>query len=115
MAPPAARLDWRGSRLRGTLERRQRFHLQHPLTVRLGWYRLDQRFQGTVDVAAGGHAMGLLAERSWSVFGGGGETRFGQQGRSRPAFFASGRFHFSDTLALLTGYPTISVGLSFVL
>ncbi len=56
--------------------------------------------------------------RSWSVFGEpGAGLALGGKGGLRPAFFAGGRFHFSDTLALTlrAGYPTISVGLSFVL
>lgn len=56
--------------------------------------------------------------RSWSVFGEpGGGFWLGNAKGARPAFYAGGRYHFSDTLALTlrAGYPSISVGVSFVL
>ena len=56
--------------------------------------------------------------RSWSVFGEPGAGLYlGNATGFRPAFYGGGRFHFSDTLALTVrvGYPTFSVGLSFVL
>jgi hypothetical protein len=56
--------------------------------------------------------------RSWSVFGEPGAGIYlGNATGVRPAFYGGGRFHFSDALALTirVGYPTASVGLSFVL
>ncbi len=56
--------------------------------------------------------------RSWSVFGEpGGGFWLGNAKGLRPAFYAGGRYHFSDMLALTlrAGYPGISVGVSFVL
>jgi hypothetical protein len=64
----------------------------------------------------------FFLSRQWSVFGEPGlAVRYtGFQGGSdtqlEPAFFAGGRWHFSDSMALTMrlGYPTISVGLSFM-
>jgi len=57
--------------------------------------------------------------RNWSVFGEpGGLIRIGDGWvRPEPAFYAGGRFHFSDyiTLTMRVGYPTASVGVSFLL
>ena len=55
---------------------------------------------------------------NWSVFGEpGGVVRFGKHEGVAPAFFAGGRFHFSEyiTLTLRAGYPGFSVGVSFLL
>ena len=55
---------------------------------------------------------------SWSVFGEpGGGFYLGNATGARPALYAGGRFHFSNTLALTlrVGYPAISAGVSFVL
>jgi hypothetical protein len=57
--------------------------------------------------------------RNWSVFGEpGGLLRFhDHEVRPYPAFYAGGRFHFSDsvTLTMRVGHPTASVGVSFLL
>jgi hypothetical protein len=56
--------------------------------------------------------------RNWSVFGEpGGLIDFGKKARPRPAFYAGGRFHFTDsiTLTMRVGHPTASVGVSFLL
>lgn len=56
--------------------------------------------------------------RNWSVFGEpGGLLDFGKKTRPHPAFYAGGRFHFSDsiTLTMRVGHPTASVGVSFLL
>jgi hypothetical protein len=56
--------------------------------------------------------------RNWSVFGEpGGLIDFGKKTRPHPAFYAGGRFHFSDriTLTMRVGHPTASVGVSFLL
>ncbi len=55
---------------------------------------------------------------SWSVFGEpGGGFYLGNATGARPALYAGGRYHFSNTLALTLrlGYPAISAGVSFVL
>ena len=54
----------------------------------------------------------------WSVFGEpGGGIYFGKASGVRPAFYAGGRFHFSDSVALTlrVGYPNVAVGVSFLL
>jgi hypothetical protein len=54
----------------------------------------------------------------WSVFGEpGGGLYFGKASGIRPAFYAGGRFHFSDRVALTlrAGYPNFTVGVSFLL
>lgn len=54
----------------------------------------------------------------WSVFGEpGGGIYFGKASGVRPAFYAGGRFHFSDSVALTlrAGYPNVAVGVSFLL
>ncbi len=59
----------------------------------------------------------FLTEK-WSVFGEpGGGLYFGKASGARPAFYAGGRFHFSDdvTLTLRAGYPNVAVGVSFLL
>jgi len=56
--------------------------------------------------------------RNWSVFGEpGGLIDFGKKTKPHPAFYAGGRFHFTDriTLTLRVGHPTASVGVSFLL
>src|SRR4051812_32059972 len=56
--------------------------------------------------------------RNWSVFGEpGGLVDFGDKHRLPPAFYAGGRFHFTDriTLTMRIGHPTASVGVSFLL
>jgi hypothetical protein len=56
--------------------------------------------------------------RKWSVFGEpGGLIDFGKKARPHPAFYAGGRFHFTDriTLTMRVGHPTASVGVSFLL
>ncbi len=57
--------------------------------------------------------------RNWSVFGEpGGLVDFGEdRTRVHPAFYAGGRFHFTDrvTLTMRVGHPTASVGVSFLL
>lgn len=56
--------------------------------------------------------------RNWSVFGEpGGLIDFGDKTRAHPAFYAGGRFHFSEriTLTMRIGHPTASVGVSFLL
>lgn len=57
--------------------------------------------------------------RNWSVFGEpGGLLDFDhKKARPRPAFYAGGRFHFTDTITLTmrVGHPTASVGVSFLL
>lgn len=57
--------------------------------------------------------------RNWSVFGEpGGALRFKKkETKPEPAFFAGGRYHFSDvvTLTLRVGHPVASVGVSFLL
>jgi hypothetical protein len=56
--------------------------------------------------------------RNWSVFGEpGGLIDFGKKTRPHPAFYAGGRFHFTDniTLTMRVGHPTASVGVSFLL
>jgi hypothetical protein len=57
--------------------------------------------------------------RNWSVFGEpGGLIDFGgDRTRAYPAFYAGGRFHFTDsvTLTMRVGHPTASVGVSFLL
>jgi hypothetical protein len=56
--------------------------------------------------------------RNWSVFGEpGGLVDFGDKTRVHPAFYAGGRFHFTDrvTLTMRVGHPTASVGVSFLL
>jgi len=64
----------------------------------------------------------FFLSRQWSVFGEPGVavryTGFqgGHDTQLEPAFFAGGRWHFSDsmTLTMRLGYPTISVGVSFM-
>jgi hypothetical protein len=58
--------------------------------------------------------------RDWSVFGEpGGLLDFKKSDKIRPhpAFYAGGRYHFSDavTLTMRVGHPTASVGVSFLL
>jgi hypothetical protein len=56
--------------------------------------------------------------RNWSVFGEPGALiDFGDKTRAHPAFYAGGRFHFSERVALTmrVGHPTASVGVSFLL
>jgi hypothetical protein len=56
--------------------------------------------------------------RNWSVFGEpGGVIDLGDKTRVHPAFFAGGRFHFTDriTLTMRVGHPLASVGVSFLL
>jgi hypothetical protein len=56
--------------------------------------------------------------RNWSVFGEpGGLVDFGDKTRFHPAFYAGGRFHFTDrvSLTMRVGHPTASVGVSFLL
>jgi hypothetical protein len=56
--------------------------------------------------------------RNWSVFGEpGGVIDLGDKTRVHPAFYAGGRFHFTDriTLTMRVGHPTASVGVSFLL
>ncbi len=56
--------------------------------------------------------------RNWSVFGEpGGLIDFGKKTRPHPAFYAGGRFHFTDriTLTMRVGHPTASIGVSFLL
>jgi hypothetical protein len=59
--------------------------------------------------------------RNWSVFGEpGGLVDFGKDGKKpkpHPAFYAGGRFHFTEriTLTMRVGHPTASVGVSFLL
>ena len=56
--------------------------------------------------------------RNWSVFGEpGGLLDFGKKPKPRPAFYAGGRFHFTEriTLTMRVGHPTASVGVSFLL
>lgn len=58
--------------------------------------------------------------RRWSVFGEPGfffYTRSGEFGWRPAALFGGGRFHFSQnaTLTLRVGYPTLSLGVSFLL
>lgn len=56
--------------------------------------------------------------RNWSVFGEpGGVIDVGNKTRVHPAFYAGGRFHFTDriTLTMRVGHPTASVGVSFLL
>ena len=56
--------------------------------------------------------------RNWSVFGEpGGGAYLGDAKGFRPAFYAGGRWHFADKMALTlrAGYPGLSVGLSFAL
>ncbi len=53
----------------------------------------------------------------WSVFGEPGlGTWFDSGAKFRPAFYAGGRYHFSDSIALTMriGYPSFSVGVSFM-
>jgi hypothetical protein len=55
---------------------------------------------------------------NWSVFGEpGGLIDFDKDKlKPKPAFYAGGRFHFSDdvTLTMRVGHPTASVGVSFL-
>lgn len=56
--------------------------------------------------------------RNWSVFGEpGGGVYLGDAKGVRPAFYAGGRWHFAEMMALTlrAGYPGLSVGLSFAL
>ena len=57
--------------------------------------------------------------RNWSVFGEpGGLIDFEKKKtRPQPAFYAGGRFHFTEdiTLTMRVGHPTASVGVSFLL
>jgi hypothetical protein len=58
--------------------------------------------------------------RRWSVFGEPGLMLYWLDYRTLgvyPAFYAGGRFHMLDwlTLTLRIGYPTLSLGLSFLL
>jgi hypothetical protein len=56
--------------------------------------------------------------RNWSVFGEpGGLIDFGKKPKPHPAFYAGGRFHFTEriTLTMRVGHPTASVGVSFLL
>ncbi len=57
--------------------------------------------------------------RQWSVFGEPGFIPYfhGDQLSFEPAFYAGGRFHFVDrvTLTMRVGYPTFSLGVSFLL
>lgn len=58
--------------------------------------------------------------QNWSVFGEpGGVLNFRRHHKvePRPAFYAGGRFHFSEsvTLTMRVGHPTASVGVSFLL
>jgi hypothetical protein len=56
---------------------------------------------------------------NWSVFGepGGVLDLHKDDLRVHPAFYAGGRFHFSDhvTLTMRVGHPTASIGVSFLL
>ena len=64
----------------------------------------------------------FFLSRGWSVFGEPGlAVRYsgyqnGHDTQLEPAFYAGGRWHFSDsmTLTMRLGYPLISVGLSFM-
>lgn len=54
----------------------------------------------------------------WSVFGEpGAGLYFGKASGARPAFYAGGRYHFSDSVALTlrAGYPNVAVGVSFLM
>jgi hypothetical protein len=57
--------------------------------------------------------------RNWSVFGEPGGLLDFHRNRvlPRPAFYAGGRYHFTDTITLTmrVGHPTASVGVSFLL
>lgn len=57
--------------------------------------------------------------RRWSVFGEPGLVPYFHGGKLEidPAFYAGGRFHFADrvTLTMRLGYPTFSLGVSFLL
>ncbi len=56
--------------------------------------------------------------QNWSVFGEpGGLIDIGNKTRPHAAFYAGGRFHFTDsiTLTMRVGHPTASVGVSFLL
>jgi hypothetical protein len=60
----------------------------------------------------------FFLSESWSVFGEpGGGLWLGKDVFPSPAFYAGGRYHFSDavTLTMRVGYPTFSVGASFLL
>lgn len=56
--------------------------------------------------------------QNWSVFGEpGGLIDFGKKPKPHPAFYAGGRFHFTEriTLTMRVGHPTASIGVSFLL
>jgi hypothetical protein len=57
--------------------------------------------------------------RNWSVFGEPGGALRLRNGRvdPEPVFYAGGRLHFTDTIALTlrVGHPSASVGVSFLL
>ena len=63
----------------------------------------------------------FFLHQNWSVFGEpGGVIDIGTNGNDthvRPAFYAGGRWHFAEkiTLTMRVGYPTASVGVSFLL
>ncbi len=78
------------------------------------------------DVATNGHLIvpivmqwNFWLSTHWSVFGEPGIVigAGGARTQVEPAFFAGGRFLFTDrvTLALRLGYPALSVGVSFLL
>ena len=78
-----------------------------------------------IDIATNGHVLipivmqwNFWLSTHWSVFG---EPGFAIGSGDRtvlwPAFFAGGRFHFTDRIALTmrVGYPDFSLGVSFFL
>ena len=60
----------------------------------------------------------FFLHRHWAVFGEpGAVVEFGDNTKVHPAFYAGGRYYFSDRISLTMriGHPTASVGVSFML
>jgi hypothetical protein len=60
----------------------------------------------------------FFLSRDWSVFGEPGfVVRTGRRGHFYPSMYVGGRYHFNDTIALTlrAGFPSFSVGVSFLL
>ena len=77
------------------------------------------------DIATSGHVLvpivmqwNFWLSTHWSVFGEPGiALGSGERGVVWPSFYAGGRFHFTDRIALTmrVGYPDFSIGVSFLL
>jgi hypothetical protein len=123
--PPGGKFEGRGKGFgpgfRGTIELVDNGFIQsinNTVGIGFGADLLMAGGKGTTLVLPVVMQWNFWLSENWSVFGEpGGAIYLGDKSGVGPVFMAGGRLHFSDAIALTlrVGYPSLAVGLSFLL